>query len=321
MATILDNLIENIKMQIAQGKTHVAIDKDVLNEFYTDFDTPVVQAPIQVQEQVQAQAPVQSQPVITPAQVIEELPAVTPPVKVVEQTSEVMEPPVTYKKVEPSAPEVTAPTVKESTPAPVSSPYKAPSFDDEKPKAPTTPLANVSHLSLDELRLQGNSCSSCKLNIGEKRSKNTGLNAQARLMIITEPSGTGIDFISDPFHGDAGNLLIKMISAMNIQMDDVYLCMAHRCFGPGARETIGQTKPYLERQIKLVNPEVIVIFGGAALNILLNEQSLVKCRGRWLEIGNVPAIATFPPGYLLKKAGAKKEAWNDLQQVMARLNL
>ena len=133
--------------------------------------------------------------------------------------------------------------------------------------------------------------------------------------------GIGIDFISDPYHGDAGNLLTKMISAMNINMDDVYLCMAHRCFGPGARETISQTKPYLERQIELVNPEVIVIFGGAALKILLNEQSLVKCRGRWLEIGNVPAIATYPPGYLLKKAAAKREAWNDLQQVMARLNL
>lgn len=288
MATILDELIENVKMQIAQGKTHVAIDQDVLTEFYTDFATPV--------ETPQVQAP-QVEPVIPEQEkVVEPTLAVETPV---------VEVPKTEKKPEP---------VFEVREEPVKAPVA-------KTAAANSALANVSNLSLDELRLQGNSCSSCKLNVGEKRSQNTGLNAQARMMIITEPAGTGIEFISDPFHGDAGQLLIKMISAMNVNMDDVYLCMAHRCFGPGARETIGQTRPYLERQIELVNPEVIVIFGGAALNILLNEQSLVKCRGRWLEIGNVPAIATYPPGYLLKKAAAKKEAWNDLQQVMARLNL
>ena len=283
MATILDELIENVKMQIAQGKTHVAIDQEVLTEFYTDFATPVATAKVQV---------LQTEPEISVRETV------------VEPTPKV-ETPKPKKKTEPVF-EVREELVKAPSP---------------KVAASGPVLANVSHLSLDELRFQGNSCSSCKLNVGEKRSQNTGLNAQARMMIITEPAGTGIEFISDPFHGDAGQLLIKMISAMNVNMDDVYLCMAHRCFGPGARETIGQTRPYLERQIELVNPEVIVIFGGAALNILLNEQSLVKCRGRWLEIGNVPAIATYPPGYLLKKATAKKEAWNDLQQVMARLNL
>ena len=317
MATILDNLIENIKMQIAQGKTHVAIDKDVLTELYTEYDTSVIQpvaAPVsQVAEEPQQVHEPSTPYVVESAPVVPEIPSATP---VVESAPEPIIAAVEPEKV----PEPIASVVEHSPASPTPS-FIAPDFSDEKPKAPNPALANVSHLSLDELRIQGNSCSSCKLTIGEKRSQNTGLNAQARLMITTEPAGTGIDFISDPFHGDAGNLLTKMISAMNINMDDVYLCMAHRCFGPGARETIVQTKPYLERQIELVNPEVIVIFGGAALNILLNEQSLVKCRGRWLEIGNVPAIATYPPGYLLKKAAAKREAWNDLQQVMARLNL
>jgi uracil-DNA glycosylase len=294
MATILDNLIENIKHQIAQGKTHANIDQDVLAELYTEYDTPVISIPKAIPQEQK----------IEPEPKIEVAP-------LQEQSTIPVQKPIAPQPIIEEA--VSAP------PEPV--PIPATQFPIPTPTTPNIPTKDVSNLSLDELRQQGNSCTSCKLDIGENRSENTGLSAKPRLMIITEPAGTRPEFLVDPYAGEAGKLLIKMITAMNIDMADVYLCMAHRCFGPGARETISQTKPYLEQQIKLLDPEVIVIFGGAAVNILLNEQSLVKCRGKWLEIGNIPTIATYPPGYLLKKASAKREAWADLQQVMARLNL
>lgn len=199
-----------------------------------------------------------------------------------------------------------------------------PAFDPTMPveKAEVVdPPKSAEGLSLDELRVHGNSCSACKFKLGEKRSKETAVNKSARLMIITEPSGRTDDHLLDPFHGEAGELLLKMVSAMKIDLDDLYICMAHKCFGPGAREKIVETKPFLEKQIELIKPEAILIFGGAALNILLGEQSLMKNRGKWLEINGIPAIATFPPAYLQQKAEAKREAWNDMQQVMARLKL
>ncbi|MCM8537741.1 MAG: uracil-DNA glycosylase [Lentisphaeraceae bacterium] len=293
MANLIDNLIENIKVQISQGNTYVPIEPEVLEELYKDYDTPQVSLPATQQKTSVPKTPV---PITQPA------------------AAKVVEPPKTEYT---SAPEPKVMEVKEETPS-ITKSFELPKTEE---KIIPVQISSADNLSLDELRDQGNTCSSCNLQIGEKRSENTGLNAQARLMIITEPAGTAPEFIADPFAGEAGKLLIKMISAMNLNMDDVYLTMAHRCFGPGARETISQSRPYLEKQIELVNPEVIVIFGGAALNILLNEQSLVKCRGRWLDIGNVPAIATYPPGYLLKKAEAKREAWNDLKQVITRLNL
>ena len=223
------------------------------------------------------------------------------------------------------AQEVTKPEPSISVPEPIKEEPKqtAPAFVppvQEEAKPETVEIKkDVEGLSLEELRIHGNSCSACEFNLGEKRSKDTGLNPDAKLMIISEPSGRTDDHMIDPFHGEAGDLLLKMISAMKIDLDEMYICMAHKCFGPGAREKIIETKPFLEKQIELVKPEVILIFGGAALNILLGEQSLMKNRGKWLDINGIPTMSTFPPAYLQQKAEAKREAWNDMQQVMARL--
>ena len=217
------------------------------------------------------------------------------------------------------------PKIEESLTPPVQKEAKVePAFNpkivEEKPE-PVEVVTDVESLSLDELRVHGNTCSACKFSLGEKRSKDTAVNESARLMIITEPAGRTDDFMLDPFHGEAGDLFLKMVSAMKVDLDELYICMAHKCFGPGAREKIVETKPFLEKQIELIKPEAILIFGGAALNILLGEQSLMKNRGKWLEVNGIPAIATFPPAYLQQKAQAKRETWGDMQQVMAKLKL
>ena len=227
-------------------------------------------------------------------------------------------------------------TPKQQEPVPVEEPIQTPVIPVQqepavqpfKPEVPRSqpavqvdPAADLSTLSLTELRVAGNSCSACKFTLGEVRSKDIAISESAKLMVITEPSGRSEDHMKDPFHGEAGELFLKMVQAMKIDLNETYICMAHKCFGPGAREKIVETRPYLEKQIELVKPDVILIFGGAALNILLGEQSLMKNRGRWLEVNGIPTLATYPPAYLQQKAEAKKEAWSDMQQVMARLSV
>lgn len=290
MAGILDNLVTHLERRILSGDSRERISAEIFNEFMNDFASAAPQTTVTPQQEVpKKETEVKSV----------EAPPVQSSMGAVENKAEVQ-----------SAALVTKPEVK---------PEFTPVYS-EKPK-PLEIQKNTEGLSLAELRTHGNSCSACSFKLGENRSQSTGLNSSARLMIITEPSGRTEEHMLDPFHDEAGALLLKMISAMKIDMDELYICMAHKCFGPGARDKIVETRPFLEKQIELVKPEIILIFGGAALNILLGEQSLMKNRGKWLEIKNVPAIATYPPAYLQQKNEAKREAWNDMQQVMARLQL
>ncbi len=180
---------------------------------------------------------------------------------------------------------------------------------------------DIEALSLAQLREYGNSCSACNFSLGEKRSIEVGLSEKPRLMVISEPCGRSEEQMLDPFSGEAGQLFYKMLQAMKLDFKQIYIAMAHKCFGPSAREKIVESRPYLERQIQLLKPEVILVFGGAALTILLGEQSLMNVRGRWLNFQGVPLMATYPAIYLLQKNEAKKEAWKDMQQVMAKLSI
>jgi len=289
MASIIDTLIDTLKTQVTRGNSQVRLESTVLNDLLTDF------------------APVTTQ-----------LPKPVPPVISLPEPSPVL----TNESVVPSPEPATVPVLQETkgislakeTVLPVENLSAAPA-----PVSPKMPDIKVDHFSLAELRSQGNTCSACKLDVGEMRSQDTALNEQARLMIITEPSGKNAAQLADPFAGEAGELLCKMIRGMKINLDDIYLCMAHRCYGPGAREHIAESKPYLERQIELIKPEVILIFGGAALNILLGEQVLQSNRGRWLTVKGIPTMATYPPAYLMRRDEGKRSAWNDMKQVMSRL--
>ena len=301
MASLLNHLVENLKLQINRGNSQVRIDSEVLSDLMTEFALPAQKVPFNKAETASLQPSTDSDQQIEATTVEDNERPMQPQQNVVEQTI----PPVAVEVV----PQV-------AVAAPLESPasFTAPSAS----KPVSTPL-NFQNLSLADLRKMGNTCSACKLDLGEMRSQETALNEHARLMVITEPSGKTAAQLVDPFAGDAGELLCKMIQALKINMDDIYLTMAHRCYGPGAREHIVESKPYLERQIELVKPEVILIFRGAALNILLGEQVLQANRGRWLNIMGIPAMATFPPAYLLRKDEGKRTAWNDMKQVMARL--
>ena len=148
---------------------------------------------------------------------------------------------------------------------------------------------------------------------------------RARLMFIGEGPGADEDATGRPFVGAAGQLLDKMIGAMHLAREDVYIANIVKCRPPGNRmpspEEAAACIGYLKKQIELVQPEVIVLLGGTALSFLLEINGITKYRGRWHNYNNIPVMPTFHPAFLLRKAEAKREAWHDLKLVMAKLGI
>ena len=148
--------------------------------------------------------------------------------------------------------------------------------------------------------------------------------AQAPVMIIGEAPGRDEDIEGRPFVGRAGQLLDRMIAAAGWTETDVHITNVVYWRPPGNRPPTPQEaevcRPFLERQIELVAPRVLLLMGGSASKqILRTDEGILKIRGRWqtLEFGNlkVPVIATLHPAYLLRTPIAKRQAWRDILSV------
>lgn len=153
--------------------------------------------------------------------------------------------------------------------------------------------------------------------------------ARARLMLIGEAPGRDEDIAGQPFVGRAGQLLDKMLSAIGLGEGDVHITNVVYWRPPGNRTPTPQEalacRPFLERQIELVEPEFVVALGGSAAKEVLGvAEGIMRLRGKWREItiGNLklPAIATLHPAYLLRTPAAKQLAWHDLLQIKSRLD-
>lgn len=175
------------------------------------------------------------------------------------------------------------------------------------------------------LRAMALSCRNCPL-AGNRQNVVFGEgNEHARLMFIGEGPGADEDASGRPFVGAAGQLLDKMIAAMHLAREDVYIANIVKCRPPGNRmpgeDEAAACIGYLKKQIELIQPEVIVLLGGTALHFLLQIDGITKYRGRWQSYNNIAVMPTFHPAFLLRKAEAKREAWHDLKLVMARLGI
>lgn len=151
-------------------------------------------------------------------------------------------------------------------------------------------------------------------------------NPDARLMFIGEAPGRDEDTRGEPFVGRAGELLTKMIGAMGLSRDDVYIANVIKCRPLDNRDPapdeVRACEPFVHRQIDSVQPEVIVTLGRVALQAMTKKKmSIMRTRGAWIEVRGVPTMPTLHPAFLLRKPEFKREAWSDLQQVMARLGL
>jgi len=182
---------------------------------------------------------------------------------------------------------------------------------------------------------QVKSCTLCELS---QRRKNTVFgvgNADARLVFVGEAPGAEEDRQGIPFVGPAGQLLTKMILAMGLRREDVYICNILKCRPPNNRdpaaEEIAACSPYLMEQLSVIQPEVIVALGApAARTLLQTSESIGRLRGRFHDfylsgsslMGQpIPLMPTYHPAYLLRSPGEKAKAWADLQLIMARMNL
>lgn len=146
----------------------------------------------------------------------------------------------------------------------------------------------------------------------------------ARLMFIGEGPGADEDRQGRPFVGAAGQLLDKMITAMQFKREEVYIANIVKCRPPRNRAPMPEEAAacigYLEHQIRMIRPEVIVLLGATAAHFLLKrEEGIMKLRGRWLEYDGIPVMPTFHPAFLLRQESAKRDSWEDLKLVMRKL--
>jgi uracil-DNA glycosylase family 4 len=140
---------------------------------------------------------------------------------------------------------------------------------------------------------------------------------QARIMLIGEAPGKDEDAKGQPFVGRAGLLLDKMLGAIGLGEPDVYITNLVFWRPPGNRtptpEEVQVCQPFVERQIELLAPDILIFLGNAAAKQLTGAtEGIMKLRGKWLDYGGVRAMATLHPAYLLRNPIAKRLAWRDL---------
>ncbi len=147
---------------------------------------------------------------------------------------------------------------------------------------------------------------------------------EARLMVIGEGPGAQEDRQGLPFVGPAGELLTRILSAIDLPRDEVYIANVVKCRPPGNRdpkpEEVEACSHFLQRQIELVEPDVIVALGRVAAQKLLGtDESLGRMRGRWYEVHGVPTRVTYHPAALLRDDSYKRPTWEDMKIVRERL--
>lgn len=181
-------------------------------------------------------------------------------------------------------------------------------------------IEDVSTLDWDALRSSAMACQSCTLHAQRTQAVFGVGRENARLMVIGEAPGADEDRQGEPFVGRAGQLLNAMLSAIGFARGEVFIANIVKCRPPGNRdphvEEAAACRGYLERQIALVRPQLILAVGRvSAQNLLGTDQAVGRLRGaiHRFEPGDVPLIVTYHPAYLLRKPQEKAKSWQDLQ--------
>lgn len=179
-------------------------------------------------------------------------------------------------------------------------------------------------IDLEGLKKSLHDCARCRLS--EKRTSVVfGEGApDARIMFIGEGPGAEEDRTGRPFVGQAGQLLDRIVLAMGFQRAETYIANVVKCRPPGNRDPkndeIAACSGFLDRQIELIRPDVIVALGRFAANRLTGtDKPLGALRGRWSHYKGVPLLSTYHPAYLLRTPADKRKVWQDLKMVMAKL--
>jgi len=185
------------------------------------------------------------------------------------------------------------------------------------------------HENLDKIRKNLGDCQRCKLGKTRKNLVFGVGNPRARLVFVGEGPGADEDLKGEPFVGDAGKILNRIITAMGIKREDVYICNVVKCRPPGNRDPesdeISACSPFLLRQIQSIQPEVIVALGKFASQTLLGTKDPIsRLRGKFRDFHGIPLMPTYHPSYLLRSGGNSDsfwDVWEDMTQVLQLLKL
>lgn len=197
--------------------------------------------------------------------------------------------------------------------------------EDRAPKGAPTPTAESRDSALAAVAARANACTKCS-ELARCRTNvvfGTG-NPRAELMFIGEAPGADEDAQGEPFVGRAGQLLTKIIQAMGFARHEVYIANVLKCRPPDNRvpdpAEVANCLPYLIEQIELIQPKAMVALGATAVKALLDVQlGITKMRGTWYSFRGIPIMPTFHPAYLLRNPPAKREVWQDMQEVVRKL--
>ena len=185
------------------------------------------------------------------------------------------------------------------------------------------------HETLEQIRKHLGPCQRCKLGATRKNLVFGVGNPKARLVFVGEGPGADEDAQGEPFVGDAGKMLNRIIAAMELKREDVFICNVVKCRPPQNRppesDEVSACSPFLLRQLQSVKPEVIVALGTSAAQALLQTKvPISKLRSKFHDFHGIPLMPTYHPSYLLRTGGNSDSFWNvwdDMTQVLQLLKL
>lgn len=179
--------------------------------------------------------------------------------------------------------------------------------------------------ALKALREEIGDCKRCKLSPGRKNIVFGEGSPAAKLMFIGEGPGREEDIQARPFVGDAGMLLTRLIEKMGFKREDVYIANIVKCRPPMNRDPekdeIEGCRVFVEKQIEIINPQVIISLGRISSQTLIGNPALkmTSIRGRFFDYNGTPLMPTFHPAYLLRNPKDKWLTWSDAQKVLEKL--
>ncbi len=181
-------------------------------------------------------------------------------------------------------------------------------------------------MNLKELETHCKKCQKCNL----YKTRNNVVfgegNENADIMLVSEGPGYNEDIQGVPFVGKAGQLLDKMLQAVDLSRDEIYITNIVKCRPPNNRNPLEDESKicldFLRYQVKLIQPKIIVCMGAvAAKNLIQSDISITRERGTWVRKGNIDFIPIYHPAYLLRNPSAKKDSWEDLKSIRKHLDL
>jgi DNA polymerase len=196
-------------------------------------------------------------------------------------------------------------------------PREAPGRVPEVPHVGSADAPAPASLGWDALRACVSECTRCVLHRGRTQTVFGVGDPSASWMLIGEGPGAEEDRRGEPFVGRAGKLLDEMLRAIGLARERVYIANTVKCRPPGNRnpslDEAAACRAFLDRQIELVDPAIIIAVGKvAAQNLLGTDAPVGRLRGRRHQFGQIPLVVTYHPAYLLRSPAQKRLAWDDL---------